>query len=112
MGNRLVEHGSLLKALGVGVILAVLLIGATLLRLRGTHRSGAPKRVEADGITYVACQGVLWLPNNQEPERGNQPQTYEVRFRDARGVDRVLHMVKMLRITDMPSNTPECLNPR
>jgi hypothetical protein len=111
MGNRRVEHGGLLKALGVGAILAILLIGATLLRLRGTHRFSAPKRIEADGITYVACLGVLWLPNNQQSERSNQPQTYEVRFRDARGVDHELHMVRMLRISNLPIDTPECTNP-
>jgi len=112
MRNSRVEHGSPMKALGLGAILAILLIGVMLLSLRGTRRADAPKRIEADGVTYVACQGVLRLPNNQEIGRDNQPQSYEVVFQDARGVNHELHRVRMLRITDLPTNTPECVNSR
>jgi len=112
MRNRRAEHGSPMKALGLGAILVIVLIGLTLLSSRGVRHAGSPKRIEADGITYVACQGALWLPKNQQPERDNQPQSYEVRFRDARGVDHELHGVRMLRITDLPSDTPQCVNSR
>ena len=112
MHNRHVEQGNLMKALGISALVAIMLVAVTLLRLHGTRRAGVPKRIEADGVTYVACQGALWLPNNQQPERDNQPQSYKVRFRDARGVDHELHIVRMLRISDLPVDTPECANSR
>jgi hypothetical protein len=108
MTNRRAKPTSLIERLAWVVFVAVLVIGVTLLSSRGTRRAGNPKRIEADGVTYVACQGALWLPNNQQPERDNQPQSYEVVFRDAQGVNHELHLVRMLRISDLPSDTPEC----
>lgn len=90
----------------IGVIVATLICSC------GTSRAGGPKRVEADGVTYIGCQGALWLPNHLESPKDNEPQSYYVRFRDAHGVDHELHRVRMLRISDLPSDTPECVNSR
>jgi hypothetical protein len=81
-----------------------------LLSSHGTRRPGGPKRVEADGATYVACQGVLWLPNERWAVGDTEAWGYAVRYRDARGIDHELHRVRLLHITDLPNDTPECAN--
>ena len=77
-----------------------------------TWRAGGPKRIEADGVTYVACQGALWLSHKSEVPNDNEPETFFVRFRDAQGVERELKRVRALRVTDLPLDAPECANSR
>ena len=112
MRNSRVEHGSPMKAFGLTVALVIVVICVALLGTHGTRRAGVPKRIEADGMVYLACQGVLWLPNERWVVGDTEAVGYEVRYRDARGIDHELHKVKMLRISDLPSDTPECLNSR
>jgi len=89
-----------------------ILVLAAMLNSCAPPRLGGPKRIEADGVTYVACQGVLWAPNNSLGPRDSEPPNFEVRFRDAQGVDHDLKRVRILHVTDLPLNTPECLNQR
>jgi hypothetical protein len=112
MSNRRPKQKSLMECLGLMVFVALVVIAVTLLTPHKVQRAGVPKRVEADGITYLACQGVLWLPNERWVVGDTEAQGYEVRFRDAHGVDHELHRVRMLRISDLPSDTPECVNSR
>ncbi len=90
--------------------LVTVMMLAVLLSSRGTQRAGGPKRIEADGTTYVACQGVLWLPNERWAVGDTEAWGYAVRYRDPRGVDHELHRVRLLHITDLPNDTPECAN--
>ena len=89
-----------------------MLVLAAMLSSCAPPRVGGPKRIEADGVTYVACRGVLWAPNNSLGLKDNEPPNFEVRFRDAQGVDHDLKRVRMLHVTNLPMYTPECLNQR
>ena len=66
-----------------------------------------PKLIEADGVTYTACGGALWLRNDgnlKDPSTMN----YDVQFQDAQGLNHHLKMVRMLKVTDLPDDTPLC----
>lgn len=74
----------------------------------GPPRVG-PKQIEADGVSYIACDGVLWLQNDKI-QIDNEPPTYHVLYKDAQGNQHELKMVRMLKITELPSDTPACLS--
>ena len=76
----------------------------------GPSRVG-PKEIEADGVTYIACGGALWLENDKI-QRDNEPSTFQVLFKDAQGNNHELKMVRMLKVTDLPDDTPACSNAR
>jgi len=66
-----------------------------------------PKLIEADGVTYTACGGALWLRNDgnlKDPSTMN----YDVQFQDAQGLNHHLKMVRMLKVTELPDDTPLC----
>src|ERR1700730_11905567 len=102
MSNRRPKQRSLIERVAWVVFLSVLLLAGTLFSPHRVQRAGVPKRSEADGVTYIACQGVLWLPNQRWVVGDTEAQRYQVRFRDRRGVDRERYRVKMLRISDLP----------
>ena len=82
---------------------------ATLSSCTATRPS--PKLVEADGVAYTACGGALWFEDMREP-KDNEPRTYEVIYKDAQGTKHQLTKVRMLKITDLPDNTPSCSSPK
>ena len=82
---------------------------ATLISCTAT-RPG-PKLVEADGVAYTACGGALWISDTREP-KDDEPRTYEVIYKDARGIKHQLTKVRSLKVTDLPDNTPTCSNPQ
>jgi hypothetical protein len=84
---------------------------AALLSAYGAAPRPGPKLVQADGVTYTACGGALWIADMKEPN-DNEPPTYEVIFKDAHGTKHQLAKVRTLRITDLPDNTPACSNPK
>jgi hypothetical protein len=113
MRKRGVEEWSRKKQIELVAFLASIVLALVLLVLRSSHearRPGGPTRVEADGVTYIACGGAIWVPNNLQTLKDDEPQNYNVKFRDAQGVDRELHRVRRLRITDLPMDAPECAN--
>jgi hypothetical protein len=67
-----------------------------------------PKRIEADGTTYIACGGATWIPSAKDTPYDNTPRTYDVFFKNTEGADRELKHVRTLRVTDLPDGTPEC----
>jgi hypothetical protein len=77
--------------------------GATLLGSCSAPHTG-PKLIEADGVTYAACGGALWVQN--ENPRNIEPITFEVLFQDAQGINHELKGVRMLKVTDLDSNSP------
>jgi hypothetical protein len=76
----------------------------------GSSNNG-PKLIQADGVTYTACGGALWVPN-ETPPTAVDSKSYEVLFQDADGTKHHLQRVRVLRITDLPSDTPACRNSR
>jgi hypothetical protein len=106
------NHKQLIEMVVTLGAVAFVIVIAVLLSSHGTRRPGGAKRVEADGVTYIACGGVIWVPNNLQTPKDNEPQSFNVKFRDEQGADRQLHRVRMLRITDLPLDTPECMNSR
>ena len=84
----------------IGTIFFAALIGSC----RAPH--AGPKLVEADGVTYAACGGALWVQN--ENPRNIEPVTFEVLFQDARGINHELKGVRTLKVTDLESNSPAC----
>jgi hypothetical protein len=86
--------------------LAVAFCVAVLLSSCGTPRPG-PKLIEADGVRYTACEGAIW-----DRDEGNSKDpgtmTYEVLFKDSQGSSHHLTMIRQLRITDLPKDTPAC----
>jgi hypothetical protein len=86
--------------------LAVAFWAAISLSSCGTPRTG-PKLIEADGVRYTACNGAIWTRddgNSKDPGT----MTYEVLFKDAQGANHHLTMLRQLRITDLPIDTPGC----
>ena len=80
---------------------------AALLSACGDSPRPGPKLVEADGATYTACGGALWIVDTKEP-KDDEPRTYEVIYKDPRGTKHQLTKVRTLKITDLPDNTPAC----
>jgi hypothetical protein len=76
----------------------------------GSSNNG-PKLIQADGVTYTACGGALWVPDETAPTSVDS-KTYEVLFEDADGTKHQLQRVRNLRITDLPSDTPACTKSR
>jgi hypothetical protein len=68
-----------------------------------------PKLIEADGVRYIACGGAFWV-RNEGNEKDPGTMTYEIVFTDGLGSKRNLTMVRTLKISDLPDNTPECAN--
>jgi hypothetical protein len=89
--------------------LLLLLAAFTSLELNSCARPRVgPKLIQADGASYVACNGVLWLEDVKIPK--GYPSTYNVLYRDVQGVNHQLRDVRALRITDLPADTPACQN--
>ena len=85
-----------LLAIGTGIVVRLL-----------RHPQGGPKLIEADGVRYIACGGAIWMRNDGNL-KDPATMTYEVLFKDAQGADRHLTMVRVLEITDLPSDMPVC----
>jgi hypothetical protein len=79
--------------------------GVTLLVSCNAPHAG-PKLIEADGVTYAACGGALWVQN--ENPRNVEPITFDVLFQDAQGINHELKGVRMLKVTDLESDSPSC----
>jgi hypothetical protein len=66
-----------------------------------------PKMIEADGATYVACDGALWLAN-EGPSKDPGEMSYRVLFKDADGQSHELKRVRMLKVSDLPADSSYC----
>jgi hypothetical protein len=66
-----------------------------------------PRLIEADGVSYMACGGALWVQNEKAP-LDNEPPSYDVLFVDAEGKKHELKRVRFLKVSDLPSGTPAC----
>jgi hypothetical protein len=66
-----------------------------------------PKLIDADGNSYFACNGALWLLNEGNPKDPGE-RSYYVSFKDAQGVTHELKRVRMLKVTDLPDDASAC----
>jgi hypothetical protein len=66
-----------------------------------------PKLIEADGVSYAACGGVISVLDDSN-QRDPETWSYDVRFTDARGVNHELKKVRNLRITSLPPQSAAC----
>jgi hypothetical protein len=103
------QRKSVASAWIVSILLAAVLItlgiGVVVRLLR--HRQDGPKLIDADGVTYIACGGAIWM-RDEGNMKDPATMTYEVLFKDAQGADHHLTMVRVLKITDLPNDTPAC----
>jgi len=88
------------------LLMSVAICAATSLISCAAPRSG-PKRIEADGVTYIACGGALWFENEGD-WRNPDARSYEVVFTDAQGRRHDLKRVRMLTVRDLPSDSKDC----
>jgi hypothetical protein len=58
----------------------------------------APKGIDADGTTYIACRGFVTVS-------GNLQEGYQVRFTDESGLDHDVRGIHKLEILDLPDKT-------
>ena len=75
-----------------------------------SHKSG-PKLIDADGSSYFACNGGIWLVNEGNPKDPGE-KSYYVSFKDAQGVTHELKRVRMLKVTDLPDDASACTKPQ
>jgi hypothetical protein len=94
----------------MAVILTLVLVVAFVLKTPHSSAS-SPKLIRADGVEYVACEGALWLPSDGD-SKNPDTMSYSVIFRDAEGRTRELKRVHMLKVMDLPKDTPRCARTR
>lgn len=90
-----------------GAILFVMLCCVAAFLVSCRRHDDGPKLIEADGISYVACGGAVWMlddSNFKDPETWS----YHVIFNDAQGTHHELKRVRILNITSLPRNAPAC----
>jgi hypothetical protein len=66
-----------------------------------------PKLIEADGVSYTACGGVISVLDDSN-QRDPETWSYDVRFTDAGRVNHELRRVGKLRITSLPPQSAGC----
>jgi hypothetical protein len=64
----------------------------------------APQLIEADGQTYVACFGWVWISNEGGLLGG--VSTFTVSYSDADGLGHTIKGIKKLSVSDLPRLTP------
>jgi hypothetical protein len=62
----------------------------------------SPKLIEADGQTYLACQGFVWVSREGGGLFGGGG-TFKVTFTDAAGLSHTLRGLKQVNVSDLPS---------
>lgn len=61
-------------------------------------RDIGPRLIEADGISYTGCGGVISMLDDSN-QRDPETWSYDVRFTDVQGVNHELKSVRNLKIT-------------
>src|ERR1700742_815320 len=68
----------------------------------------APKLIEADGQTYVACEGFIWVSTQSSDLSG---ASYSVKFTQKDNISRDLRGVKKLDISDLARDSRDLCKP-
>lgn len=61
----------------------------------------SPKMIQADGATYVACKGAVWVSKDGNTLFGGT-EVYKVTFTDREGTSHSLRGVKKVTVSDLP----------
>ena len=83
---------------------ALLILALSCLTASCDNIKQSPQLIEADGQTYVACFGLVWI-NSDGGLLGGET-TFTVSFSDASGLGRVVKGIKKLSVSDLPRLTP------
>jgi hypothetical protein len=95
-----------LETSGYAKLLFIAKVCGAILMVSCSAPHTGPKLIAADGVTYAACGGALWVQN--ENPRNIEYVTFEVLYQDAQGINHELKGVRMLNVTDLDSNSPAC----
>ena len=94
------------KRNAIAVSLVALCMSAAMLASCRPRDMG-PRLIEADGVSYAACGGVISALDDSN-QRDPETWSYDVWFTDARGVKHELKMVRNLKITSLPPHSAAC----
>ncbi len=67
--------------------------------------SGSPRIIEADGQTYVACKGLVWVTSEGGGLLGGS-ESFKVSFTDATGLAHTLRGLKKVQVSEVPTLVP------
>ncbi len=76
----------------------VVVLGCVLLAGCSDIPSLSPKVIEADGETFVACTGLVWVTSEIFGGAG----TFKVTFTDAAGLSHTIRGLKKIEVSDLP----------
>jgi len=65
----------------------------------------SPKMIEADGQTYIACRGLVWVRSEGGGLLGGS-ESFKVTFTDAAGLGHTIRGLKKVAVTDVPKTVP------
>ena len=65
----------------------------------------SPKLIDADGQTYVACSGLVWV-NLEGGGLFGGGGTFKVTFTDGAGLSHTLRGLKKIEVSDLPPTPP------
>ena len=85
--------------------LAPVIISGALLAAGCDDVSNSPKIVEADGQTYIACRGLVWVTSEGGGLLGGS-EIFKVSFTDAAGITHTLRGLKKVTVSDVPTLVP------
>jgi hypothetical protein len=79
--------------------LALVLVLSCLMASCGVSTRESPQMIEADGQTYSACQGLVWI---SEVGGWGSETTFRVKFTDAAGLSQTIQGIKKLHMSELP----------
>jgi hypothetical protein len=68
------------------------------------HLHAAPKIIQANGISYLACEGWITVYSPSREVASSSPKSYEITFYDGSGKYQDLKALGFYAIVDAPSN--------
>ena len=78
--------------------MVVVVSGCVLLAGCSDIPSLSPKVIEADGGTFVACSGLVWVTSELFSGAG----TFKITFTDAAGLGHTIRGLKKVEVRDLP----------
>ena len=89
------------------VLIACLIFGSLALvgyQYLPAHLHAAPKLIQANGITYLACEGWITVYSPSREVASSSPKSYEITFYDSSGAFQDVKGLGFYAIVDAPSN--------
>lgn len=88
--------------LTIGAIVALLAIGGY--EYMPAHLHIAPKIIQANGISYLACEGWITVYSPSREIASSSPKSYEITFYDGSGTFQDLKGLGVYAIIEAPNN--------